>query len=89
MSALTKLHIGVDAEIGQILAPELTTRDVDDDSLAEPLLDRITRPPTPFSGHGAYDQAGISSTVAKRRRSRLTADAEAAIPYKSGQAISA
>jgi hypothetical protein len=89
MSALAKLHIGVDAEIGQILASELTTSDVDDGSLAEPLLDRITLPRAPFIGDGASDQAGISSTVAKRRRSRLTADAEAAIPYKSERAISA
>jgi hypothetical protein len=89
MSALAKLHIGVDAEAGQILASELTISDVDDGSLTEPLLDRITLPPAPFIGHGAYDQAGISSTVAKRRRSRLTADAEAATPYKSGRANSA
>ena len=37
-----KLHIGVDAETGQILASELTTHDVDDGSQVEPLLDQIT-----------------------------------------------
>ena len=34
-----KLHIGVDAETGQILASELTSNDVDDGSQVGPLLD--------------------------------------------------
>jgi hypothetical protein len=61
-----KLHIGVDAETGQILASELTTSDVDDGSQVEPLLDQITAPLASFIGDGAYDQAGIYGTVGKR-----------------------
>jgi hypothetical protein len=61
-----KLHIGVDAETGQILASELTTSDVDDGSQVEPLLDQITAPLASFIGDGAYDQAGIYGTIAKR-----------------------
>src|SRR5215207_1884324 len=61
-----KLHIGVDAETGQILASELTTSDVDDGSQVEPLLDQITAPLVSFTGDGAYDQAGVYNTVAKR-----------------------
>jgi hypothetical protein len=61
-----KLHIGVDAETGQILASELTTSDVDDGSQVEPLLDQITAPLASFIGDGAYDQAGIDGTIAKR-----------------------
>jgi hypothetical protein len=61
-----KLHIGVDAETGQILASELTSHDVADGSQVGPLLDQITAPLASFIGDGAYDQAGIYSTVAKR-----------------------
>ena len=61
-----KLHIGVDAETGQILASELTTSDVDDGSQVEPLLDQITAPLASFIGDGAYDQAGTYGTVAER-----------------------
>jgi hypothetical protein len=60
-----KLHIGVDAETGQILASELTTCDVDDGSQVEPLLDQITTPLASFIGDGAYDQAGIYGSVGK------------------------
>ena len=61
-----KLHIGLDADTGQIFASELTTSDVDDGSQVEPLLDQITTPLASFIGDGAYDQAGIYGTVAKR-----------------------
>ena len=61
-----KLHIGVDAETGQILASELTTSDVDDGSQVEPLLDQIKGPLASFIGDGAYDQASIYSTVTER-----------------------
>jgi hypothetical protein len=37
-----KLHIGVDAETGEILASELTSSDVDDGSQVDALLDQIT-----------------------------------------------
>src|SRR3954469_18883357 len=37
-----KLHLGVDADTGQIVAAELTTHDVDDGSQVGPLLDQVT-----------------------------------------------
>ncbi len=61
-----KLHIGVDAGTGQILASELTTHDVDDSSQVEPLLDQIPIPLASFIGDGAYDQANVYDTVAMR-----------------------
>ncbi|EIM31240.1 IS5 family transposase [Microvirga lotononidis] len=73
-----KLHIGVDAETGQILASELTPHDVDDGSQVEPLLDQITEPLASFIGEGAYDQTGIYSTVAQRHP-----DADVIIPPRS------
>ena len=73
-----KLHIGVDAETGQILASELTSHDVDDGSQVEPLLDQITAPLASLIGDGAYDQAGIYGTVAK-----LHPDADVTVPPRS------
>ena len=78
-----KLHIGVDAETGQILASELTTSDVDDGSQVEPLLDQITAPLASFIGDGAYDQAGIYGTVAKRHP-----DADVIVPPRSTAVLS-
>jgi hypothetical protein len=73
-----KLHIGVDAETGQILASELTTSDVDDGTLVEPLLDQIPGPIASFTGDGAYDQEGVYATVTQRHP-----DADVIIPPRS------
>ena len=78
-----KLHIGVDAETGQILASELTTSDVDDGSQVEPLLDQITGPLASFTGDGAYDQAGVYGTVAKHHP-----DADVIVPPRSTAVLS-
>jgi Transposase DDE domain len=59
-----KLHIGVDADTGQIVAAALTTNDVDDGSQVGPLLDQIDRPIAAFTGDGAYDQEGVYGEVA-------------------------
>src|SRR3954469_15513304 len=40
--AWRKMHIGVDADTGRIVASELTTHDVDDGSQVGPLLDQVT-----------------------------------------------
>jgi hypothetical protein len=73
-----KLHIGVDAETGQILASELTSNDVDDGSQVEPLLDQITAPLASFVGDGAYDQTGVYDTMAERHP-----DADVIVPPRS------
>src|ERR1700709_2246205 len=39
-----KLHLGVDADIGQIVASARTSRDVDDGAQTGPLLDQVTGP---------------------------------------------
>jgi Transposase DDE domain len=59
-----KLHIGVDADTGQIVAAALTTNDVDDGSQVGPLLDQVDRPVAAFTGDGAYDQEGVYASVA-------------------------
>ena len=61
-----KLHIGVDADTGQIVAAALTTNDVDDGSQVGPLLNQIDRPIASVTGDGAYDQESVYASVADR-----------------------
>ena len=61
-----KLHIGVDADTGQIVAAEVTTNDVDDGSRVGPLLDQVTDPVASFTGDGAYDRDDVYGAVAGR-----------------------
>src|SRR4051794_40953 len=61
-----KLHLGVDADTGQIVASTLTAPDVDDGSQAGPLLDQVAGPVASFTGDGAYDQDGVYTSVGER-----------------------
>ncbi len=61
-----KLHIGLDADTGQIVAAILTTKDIDDGVEVGPLLDQVTGPVASFTADGAYDQEGVSAAVAER-----------------------
>jgi hypothetical protein len=58
-----KLHLGVDAETGQIVASVLTGKEVDDGVLVGPLLDQVTGSLSSFTADGAYDQEGVYATV--------------------------
>jgi len=61
-----KLHIGLDADTGQIVAAVLTTKQVDNGAEVGPLLDQVTGPVASFTADGAYDQEGVSAAVAAR-----------------------
>jgi hypothetical protein len=61
-----KLHLGRDADTGQIVAATLTTHDVDDGSQVGPLLDQVDGPIASVTGEGAYDQDGVYASVAER-----------------------
>jgi hypothetical protein len=61
-----KLHLGVDAATGQIVASALTANDTDDGAQVGPLLDQVTEPLASFTGDGAYDQEGVYASVAER-----------------------
>ena len=65
-SSWRKLHIGVDADTGQIVATQLTTNDVDDGSQVGPLLDQVSGPEASFTGDGAYDRDDVYSAVIER-----------------------
>ncbi|MBB5696433.1 hypothetical protein FHS87_004504 [Roseomonas pecuniae] len=61
-----KLHIGVDAGTGRIVAAELTAHDVDNASQVGPLLDQVAAPIASFTADGAYGQDGSYRKVAVR-----------------------
>src|SRR4051812_42287844 len=79
-----KMHIGVDADTGRIVASELTTHDVDDGSQVGPLLDQVTGPLASFTGDGAYDRTDVYDAVIERHP-----DARVIVPPRSSAVPSA
>ena len=73
-----KLHLGVDAETGEIVAAELTPSEVDDGSQAGPLLDQVASPIASFTGDGAYDRDDVYGNVTERHP-----DAAVVVPPRS------
>src|SRR3954471_5293398 len=61
-----KLHLGVDAETGRIVAATLTDRDQDDAAQVGPLLDQVEAPFASVTADGAYDQESVYADVAER-----------------------
>jgi hypothetical protein len=61
-----KLHLGVDAATGRIVASALTGREVDDGAQAGPLLDQVASTLASFTGDGGYDQNRVYDSVAAR-----------------------
>jgi transposase len=61
-----KLHLGVDAGTGQIVAAALTSKEVDDAVQVGPLLDQVTGLVSSVTADGAYDQDGVYADVAAR-----------------------
>ncbi len=73
-----KLHIGLEADTGQIVAATLTDRDVDDASQVGPLLDQVAGAVASFTADGAYDQGSTYDSVAQRHP-----DAAVVVPPRS------
>jgi Transposase DDE domain len=73
-----KLHLGVDGESGEIVAIELTRKEIDDAAWSGALLDQITDPIASFTADGAYDQDRVYETVAERHP-----DAAVIVPPRS------
>jgi DDE family transposase len=74
-----KLHVGVDADTGRIVASALTTNDVDDGSQVGPLLDRVDGPVASFTADGAFDRDDVYGEVAARHP-----HAAVTVPPRSG-----
>jgi hypothetical protein len=60
-----KLHIGTDANTGEIVATALTTNEVDASQIGR-LLDQVERRVASFTGDGAYDQDSVYQTITER-----------------------
>jgi Transposase DDE domain len=78
-----KLHLGVDADTGEIVAAELTSNDVDDGSQVSSLLGQIGRPVASFTGDGAFDRDDVYGAVAARHP-----DATVIVPPRSSAVLS-
>jgi hypothetical protein len=78
------LHIGIDAGSGDIVAIELTDKDVDDAARTGALLDQVSDPIAPFTADGAYDQDRVYEAVAERHP-----DADVIVPPRSTATLSA
>ena len=61
--AWKKLHIGLDADTGQMVAVTLTGNGIDDGSQVGHLLDQVAGPLTSFTGDSAYDRDDVSTSV--------------------------
>jgi hypothetical protein len=61
-----KLHIGLNADTGEIVASALTGKDVDDGSQIPSLLQQIAGSFASFTGDGAYDASDVYTAVAVR-----------------------
>ena len=72
-----KLHIGVDADTGRIIAATLSTNNVDDAAQVGALPDQAG-PAASFTADGAYDQDGVYGEVARR-----SPDAAVIVPARS------
>src|SRR4029077_2049072 len=75
---------GVDADTGEIIAAELSSKDVDDGSQVGPLLEQIAGPVALFTGDGAYDRDDVYREVCQRHP-----DAAVIVPPRSGAVPSA
>jgi len=61
-----KLHIGIDADSDEIVAFDVTDKEIVDASRVGPLLEQVTDAPTSFMGDGAYDRAHVLDAVLAR-----------------------
>ena len=61
-----KLHLGIDADTGQIVAASLTAKEVDDGAEVGALLDQVDGEVAAFIADGGYDQDNVSAAVAER-----------------------
>ena len=62
-----KLHLGTDADTGQIVTFLLAAKDADDGAQAGPLLDQVNGPLASSTADGAHDQGGVAASIGARR----------------------
>jgi hypothetical protein len=74
-----KLHIGIDADSGEIVAVEVTGKDIDDAAMVGALLGQIADPIDSLTADGDYDQNRVSQAVTERHP-----DAAIIVPPRAG-----
>ena len=84
-----KLHIGLDAETGQITAAVLTDRDVDDAARVGPLLGQVEGEVASLTADNAYDQGRTYDHVLQRHPDAAVVVPPRATAVPSGAAESA
>jgi hypothetical protein len=82
--AWRKLHLGIDAKTGMIVASTLTSKEVDDAAELGVLLDQVDEPLAAVVADGAYDQDRIYDDVAEH-----SAEAAVVVPPRSTAVLSA
>ena len=65
-----KLHLAVDADTGEIVASDLTTRRTHDSSRVPALLEQIADPVASVSADGAYDTKAVYEAAHERGKGR-------------------
>jgi len=73
-----KLHLGIDTDSGEIVAIELTRKEIDDSARTDALLDQLSDPLASFTADGAYDQDRVYEAVRERHP-----DAAVIVPPRS------
>src|SRR6187397_2199052 len=76
--AWRKLHLGIDAKTGMIVASTLTSKEVDEAAELGPLLDQIDDPLAAVIADGAYDQDRVCDAVAEH-----SAEAAVVVPPRA------
>jgi hypothetical protein len=66
-----KLHVGVDAATGEIVAAAVTTNDFSDGQLLPELLDQIDADIVQVSGDGAYEKPLVNLTIFEKEMLRV------------------
>jgi Transposase DDE domain len=61
-----KLHLGLDADTGEIVAASLTAKQMDDGAEVGALLDQVDGAVATFTADGGYDQESVYASVAAR-----------------------
>ena len=79
-----ELHIGVDAQTGEVVACDLTSKSARDASRVPALLGQIDRPIASFRGDTAYDNTAVYQTVETHQDDRSP---RVLIPPKKGAQI--
>ena len=84
-----KLHIGLDAGTGRIVAASLTAKEVDDGAEVGPLLDQVTGAVALFTADGGCDQDRVYAGVAERHPEAAAVVSPRATAVPSGTAATA